>query len=66
MSHLSVTVILAAGWVDLGQHLVQIWRWVEAILHAYNLMVVGLAQSSFPALRTPSPNGSRTICVLGA
>jgi hypothetical protein len=39
-------VIFAAGWVDLGQHLVAIWRWLEDILHAYDLMHVGLARSS--------------------
>jgi hypothetical protein len=43
---LSDTVIFAAGWVDLGQHLVQMWRWVEEILHVYDLMEVGLAKSS--------------------
>ncbi len=36
----------ATGWVDLGQHLVQIWRWVEAILLEYELQSVGLARSS--------------------
>src|SRR5256885_1754499 len=42
----SEEVILAAGWVDLGQHLVAIWRWVEEILQLYDLMNVGLAKSS--------------------
>ena len=37
---------LATGWVDLGQHLVQIWRWVERILVTYELQEVGLAASS--------------------
>lgn len=39
-------LILAAGWVDLGQHLVAVWRWVEEILQVYDLMNVGLANSS--------------------
>lgn len=39
-------VVFAAGWVDLGQHLVQAWRWVEEILQTYDLMEVGLAASS--------------------
>lgn len=34
----SEAVIFAAGWLDLGQHLVQVWRWVEEILQMYNLM----------------------------
>jgi hypothetical protein len=29
---LSDAAIFAAGWVDLAQHLVQVWRWVEEIL----------------------------------
>lgn len=44
---LSNSLIVAAGWVDLGQHLVAAWRWVEDILHRYGLMDVGLARSSF-------------------
>jgi hypothetical protein len=43
---LSDAVIFAAGWVDLAQHLVQVWRWVEEILKTYDLLGVGLAQSS--------------------
>jgi len=43
---LSDPIIFAAGWVGLGQHLVQAWRWVEEILHVYDLMEVGLAKSS--------------------
>jgi hypothetical protein len=39
-------VIFAAGWVDLAQHLVRVWRWVEEILEMYNLHHVGLAKSS--------------------
>jgi hypothetical protein len=42
----SEEVIFAAGWVDLCQHLVAIWRWVEEILQLYDLMDVGLAKSS--------------------
>jgi hypothetical protein len=42
----SEKVIFAAGWVDLGQHLVAIWRWVEEILQLYDLMNVGLAKAS--------------------
>ena len=42
----SEDVIFAAGWVDLGQHLVAIWRWIEDILQLYDLMGVGLAKSS--------------------
>jgi hypothetical protein len=38
--------IFAAGWVDLAQHLVQVWRWVEEILEKYDLLTVGLAESS--------------------
>lgn len=43
---LSDAVLFASGWVDLGQHLVQLWRWVEEILTAYDLTDVGIAQSS--------------------
>jgi hypothetical protein len=43
---LSDAVIFAAGWVDLAQHLFQVWRWVEEILQTYNLLDVGLARSS--------------------
>ncbi len=43
---LSDAVIFAAGWVDLAQHLVQVWRWVEEILETYDLLNVGLAKSS--------------------
>ncbi len=43
---LSDPVVFAAGWVDLGQHLVQVWRWVEEILETYDLLNVGLAKSS--------------------
>jgi len=46
MGPLSDAVIFAAGWVDLAQHLVQIWRWVEELLETYNLLDVGLAGSS--------------------
>jgi hypothetical protein len=42
----SEAVVFAGGWVDLGQHLVQVWRWVEEILQARDLMNVGLAKSS--------------------
>lgn len=42
----SEEVIFAAGWVDLGQHLVAIWRWVEEILQRYDLMSVELAHAS--------------------
>lgn len=42
----SEQVILATGWVDLGQHLVQIWKWVEDVLVEYDLGQVGLAKSS--------------------
>ncbi len=42
----SEEMIFAAGWVDLGQHLVSIWQWVEAILKEYDLLSVGLAKSS--------------------
>ena len=42
----SEEVIFATGWLDLGQHLVAIWRWVEEILQLYDLMNVGLAKSS--------------------
>lgn len=37
---------LATGWVDLGQHLVAVWHWVDEILGVYDLMGVGLAMSS--------------------
>jgi len=46
MGPLSDAVIFAAGWVDLAQHLVQVWRWVEEILQTYNLLDIGLARSS--------------------
>jgi hypothetical protein len=39
-------VTLAISWVDLGQHMVQIWRHVEQILLASNLHGVGVAASS--------------------
>jgi hypothetical protein len=42
----SEELIFATGWVDLGQHLVQVWRWVEEILLEYQLQNVGLAKSS--------------------
>jgi hypothetical protein len=45
-------VILATGWVDLGQHLVRIWRWVEEILVEYDLSEVGLAKSSLEKAKT--------------
>ena len=45
-------VVFAAGWVDLGQHLVAMWRWVEEILNEYALMKVGLAKSSLESART--------------
>ncbi|MGP0070322.1 MAG: hypothetical protein ACLPWF_00110 [Bryobacteraceae bacterium] len=48
---LTDAVIFAAGWVDLAQHLVQVWRWVEEILHIYNLLDVGLAQSSLSSAK---------------
>ena len=38
--------ILATGWLDLGQHMVQVWRWVEDILLEYGLLNVGIAKSS--------------------
>lgn len=43
---LSDAAIFAAGWVDLAQHLVQVWHWVEEILVKYDLLTVGLAESS--------------------
>jgi hypothetical protein len=43
---LSDAVVFAAGWVDLAQHLVRVWRWVEEILQTYDLLDVGLAKSS--------------------
>lgn len=43
---LSDPVVFAAGWVDLAQHLVQMWRWVEEILVKYELLDVGLAKLS--------------------
>ena len=43
---LSDAALFAAGWVDLGQHLVNLWRWVEEILTVYDLTEVGIAQSS--------------------
>jgi len=43
---LSDAVIFAIGWVDLAQHLVRVWRWVEEILQTYDLLDVGLAKSS--------------------
>jgi hypothetical protein len=43
---LSDAVLFAAGWVDLAQHLVQVWRWVEEILLKYELLHVGLAKVS--------------------
>jgi hypothetical protein len=42
----SEQLVFATGWVDLGQHLVQIWRWVEEILREYEFLSVGLAKSS--------------------
>src|SRR5205823_14715077 len=42
----SEDLIFATGWVDLGQHLVQVWRWVEEVLLGYDLQNVGLAKSS--------------------
>ena len=43
---LSDAAVFAAGWVDLAQHLVQVWRWVEEILVKYDLLNVGLAKLS--------------------
>jgi hypothetical protein len=42
---------MAMGWVDLGHHLVQIWRWVEQILPSYELQDVGLAKSSLESAK---------------
>jgi hypothetical protein len=47
MGPLSEAVIFAAAWVDLAQHLVRVWHWVEEILQMYDLLHVGLAKSSF-------------------
>ena len=43
---LSDSAMFAAGWLDLAQHLVRVWRWVEEILIRYDLLEVGLAKSS--------------------
>jgi hypothetical protein len=41
----------ATAWVDLGQHLVQAWRWAEEILVQYDLMSVGIAKSSLDSAK---------------
>jgi len=38
--------VFAAGWVDLAQHLARVWRWIGQILSKYDLLEVGLANSS--------------------
>ena len=43
---LSHEAVSAAGWVDLTQHLARLWRWVGQILSKYDLLEVGLANSS--------------------
>ena len=43
---LSDSVVFAAGWVDLTQHLAQVWLWVEKILDVYDLLHVGLTAAA--------------------
>jgi len=42
----SEEAIFAMSWVDLGQHLVAVWGWVEKILEFYDLTDVQITKSS--------------------
>lgn len=61
---LSDSVVFAAGWVDLGQHLVQVWRWVEEILQTYIFLTSGWRNRRLLGQRRQSVSGCATTYVL--